>query len=314
MLKSDLHRHLGGSISPNLVHELFIRQGMGDIDLEEIQKSMQFQPSESFGFLAFLRKFNILNEIRWDEHAICRSVEQVYWDILKEKIDYAEVHFTIGKYVQSGWDPKDVILLLRKEFNKYMAKWGNKINLVFCLKYESPRSEQEQFASIIEDKDAADCVVGLNLVGDERYFDASFYEPIFDRWKEAGKGLIAHVGESQTVENIRSSIEILKVDRIAHGIKIVEDESIIELAKENDICFDIAPSSNLVTGLVDDLKKHPARKMYAEGLKITVGTDDPIQCHTDLDSEYRKFISMGFTSEQILQTMQNSVDYSFDSG
>ena len=275
---------------------------------------MQFSPSESHDFHNFLKKFDILNRIEWTEDKIVSSVSQIVSDIKAESIEKAEIRFTIGKYMNSiRWSRKQAILFLSDMFKREAERHEIEINLILCLKYESGREEQRRITSLISDHDVADAVTGLDLVGDEAYFDVDFYAPIFREWASGGKRLIAHVGESQGIENIKKAIIDLKVDRIAHGIKIVDDTDTIKLARDHKICFEIALTSNILTGVVGpNLREHPVKQMLQEGLIITIGTDDPIICNTTLDEEYKKLqIALELSEEDVSQIKRNSFLHSF---
>jgi adenosine deaminase len=275
---------------------------------------MLFGAKEEYDFQTFLGKFEILNEIKWDEKSICKTIEQIVWDIASEKIDYSEIHFTVGKYLSHlNWTPSEAIKFLYEAFERESKKWDIKIGLVLSLKYESDRSEQTRIASVISDPKVADLMVGLDLVGDEQFFNYKFYEPIFKEWKEAGKGLALHVGESQAAKNVRNAIDHLDVDRIVHGIRVpTEDPDLLEVCREYDICFDIAPTSNIMTGCISDIYAHPIKDIIESGCSVTIGTDDPIIYQTTLDKEYSILSEIGIPEDDILDTMSNSIKYSFD--
>ena len=311
-MKIDLHRHLGGSCSVELVHQLLLEQGE-DISLDEVASRMQFMPGEEPGFHKFLRKFDILNRIKWTEDSIAKSVEQVVSDIKAEQIDLAEIRFTVDKYVDSidRWDHGIAVEFLGKEFEKQAKERNIKINLILCMKYEADREKQRLVAAIIEEYGVEEFVHGIDLVGDEAFLDVDFYRPIFRQWKMNGKGLIAHVGESQTAENIRLAIEELQVDRIAHGIKVIDSPDTMKLAVDNGVCFEIALTSNLLTGVVSDIRKHPVKEMLDKGCIITIGTDDPVVCNTTLDKEYELLqTTFGLSKETIFEIKKNSFNCS----
>lgn len=309
-MKVDLHRHLGGSISPDLVYDLLWLQGE-HVSIHDVRTSMQFMNEEP-DFHGFLRKFDILNRIKWTEESIARSVKQVVSDIRREYIDLAEIRFTVDKYVDSidRWNHAIAIRFLADRFKEQAIETGIRINLILCLKYEANREKQRQVARTLDE--IAHVVHGIDLVGDEAFFDVEFYRPIFREWKAAGKGLVAHVGESQPAENVKLAIEELQVDRVAHGIKIVESPDILRLAVDSGICFEIAITSNLLTAVVDDLENHPVGQMMEAGCKIAIGTDDPVVCNTTLDREYSLLQSAFQLSKgQLFQIQKNSFDSSF---
>ena len=312
-MKIDLHRHFGGSTAPELIHKFLGKQG-DTRSIEEVQSSMLFVKGESSSFTKFLCKFDILNEIKWNERFIEETIQQIVWDLVSEEIEYSEIHFSVNKYLDHlSWTPEEAILFIHNAFETYSSIWDISVGLVLSLKYESDRENQKKIVSVIDNPEVAGSIVGIDLVGNENFYNAEFYAPIFKQWKSAGKGLLAHVGESQSAENVRTAIEKLNVDRIAHGIKAADCPDILDLANDRGIFFDIALSSNLLTGVVDkDLTKHPVGKMLEHGCKITIGTDDPVTCSTTLNREYdllRK--SFNLSEEQVISIMDNSVEGSF---
>lgn len=311
-MRIDLHRHLGGSIKPHTIHGILRKQG-NSITLKEVTQNMNFQPEEKFSFQKFLSKFQICEAITWDAWAIKEVIQQVCYDIARERIDYCELKFTIDKYLRyTKWTGEELISYIHHLIEQECDKWDIHIALVLCLKYESKKETQRKIASLIENPTVNSAIIGIDLVGDEKHFSADFYEPLIMAWKSAGKGVEAHVGESQNAENVRAAIERLGVNRIAHGIKAANHPDILKIAKERDICFDTALTSNLYTGIVPSYQEHPVKKLIEADCKITLGTDDPAILKTNLDIEYAILQeTFKLEEEQLLDIMQNSYDYAF---
>ena len=311
-MKIDLHRHMGGSIHPEFVTTLLQDQGR-DVSLEDVTRQMKFSVNEPPGFNRFLRKFDILSEIQWTEDRVDNSIHQIVWNLAGENLNYAEIHFSVNKYLKDlNWSAEEAISFIHSVFKRECGKWDIDFGLVLSLKYESDRTQQRQFASIISNPKVVDLVSGINIVGDEAYFNTEFYAPIFREWKSANKGLVAHVGESQSAENVRSAIVNLGVNRVAHGIRAAEHPDIMDLANERGVCFDIALTSNLLTGVVPSLDQHPVLKMLEYGCDITIGTDDPVICSTTLDAEYTILCeNFSISNDQLMGIMGNSMKYSF---
>ena len=146
---------------------------------------------------------------------------------------------------------------------------------------------------MIDNPDVADRLIGLDLVGDEEQFDYKFYQPIFKEWKKAGKMLRAHVAESQCAENGLHAIRHLGVTNIAHGIKMIESSEMMEAALDHDITFDLGLTSNYLTGVWTNPDYHPIIALIKAGQKVTLGTDDPVQCQTTLDEEFALAAHLG---------------------
>jgi hypothetical protein len=96
----------------------------------------------------------------------------------------------------------------------------------------------------------------------------------------------AHAGEWSGAENIRYAIEQLGAVRIGHGVRILDDPSLVALARERAITFEICPTSNLCSGVVSSLDQHPLRQMHQLGLRVTLNTDDPLLCNCTLSDEF----------------------------
>ena len=310
----ELHRHVGGSISASTVWGILQLQKKHNHykSLEHVTQRLTFCGDDEYDFQVFLHKFDILDTIVWDAQAISLAFEQICRDIYLEGIKYCELKLTINKYVQhTNWTDEAVIEFIYDKVREEKKKYGIEITLVLCLKYESDRHRQREIANLVNNPNIADMLVGIDLVGNEEFLDVDFYEPIFNDWRKAGKGLQAHVGESQGVENVRYAIERLGVQRLAHGIRILEDESLISIVKERDICFDIALTSNLYTGVVTDIKSHPVLKLLDKGCVVTIGTDDPTVLNTTLEREYGLLSNIGVDSKTIQNIKENSVKYAF---
>lgn len=315
----DLHRHLGGCVTPKTVWKLIQHNKQYKLasTLDDVKKMMTFQEDEEYGFYQFLNKFDILNAIKWDEDSINLMISDVVGDLKKENLDYAEIHFSIDKYMSHlSWDEVDVCLFIIDRFRHWCNSYIMPVGLVLSLKYGSPRAEQLRVQKVIDSWQVAEHLVGLDVVGDESHFAIDFYEPIFRHWRLSGKGLTIHAGESveptRGVENVRNAITKLKVDRIAHGIHCTLDNDTIKLAKDYDVSFDIAFTSNLKTKIVSSIETHPAIEMYNNGCRINIGTDDPAILNTNILNEYKiahKWL-IGNGNDQDLHKLKGNSIYS----
>lgn len=295
----DTHRHLGGCIPPWWIWQTISVKGwtyLGE-SLAEVNASMTFAQDETNDFHRFLDKFKILDHIKWDENLIDSSIEAVCKDIQQEELDYCWLDFSINKYMESmNWHKKQAIQFIHERFNAYLP---GKVGLILSLKYESTHASQRQYAKLIEDPDIVDLLFGIDLVGDESYFNYQFYGPIFNEWNQAGKMTRTHASESQDYQNCYNAIRDLKVKNVAHGINIHTNHEIMSYAKDMDVSFDLGITSNYLTGVWQNKLYHPINSMLNFGLKVTIGTDDPVQCNTNLHNEYQVVRKLGVTEDQI---------------
>lgn len=302
MLKIDTHRHLGGCVPVSFVWDAVNKLGLKHLaeSEEDVRCQMTFCEGEKRTFHRFLDKFRILDEIVWTEELIDGSVKAICDGLAHEGIDYTWMDFSINKYMKVGWHKTEAIQFIYDSFQRHRP---GKVGLILSLKYESMRASQRQYAKLIEHEIAANCLIGIDLVGDEEHFDADFYAPLFADWNAARKITRAHAGESQAKENIGEAIRKLGVTNVAHGFKVIDDEDLIAMARERRITFDLAITSNDITGVWPLSRTHPGVLMLGHDLRCTLGSDDPVQCTTTLDDEFRTARAVGF-SELELQRMR----------
>jgi len=305
-MKYDTHRHLGGSIPIDWIWRVIRDLGLKHLaeDRSDVVTAMTFAPNEHRDFYRFLSKFTILDHMPWTEGLIASSIKSVCDELEQEKIDYCWLDFSINKYMDAlKWHKHEAIKFVHECFETYRP---GGVGLVLSLKYESTKASQRQYADLINNPDIADRLIGLDLVGDEEQFDYKFYQPIFKEWKNAGKMLRAHVAESQSAENGLHAIQHLGVTNIAHGIKMIESE-MMEIALDHDITFDLGLTSNYLTGVWTNPDYHPIIALIDTGQKVTLGTDDPIQCSITLDDEFilARYLGVGDDDITIMKKIAN---------
>jgi adenosine deaminase len=130
-------------------------------------------------------------------------------------------------------------------------------------------------------------LVGLDLAGNEAEFSALPFEGIFKEARQSGLHITIHAGEWSGAANVREAIESLGAERIGHGVRVLEDESVTALAAERKTTFEVCITSNYQSGVVPGLGKHPLVSMLNHGLNVTINTDDPSVSRITLSHEYQ---------------------------
>jgi adenosine deaminase len=133
---------------------------------------------------------------------------------------------------------------------------------------------------------AGDWIVGLGIGGDENMGLPADFAYAFDMAREAGLRLTAHAGEFGGPESVRDAVNDLKVERIGHGVRAIEDAGLVEELAARGIVLEVCPGSNIALGLYSDWASHPIARLRAAGVKVTISTDDPPFFHTTMNNEY----------------------------
>jgi aminodeoxyfutalosine deaminase len=136
-------------------------------------------------------------------------------------------------------------------------------------------------------------VVAVGLGGLEAEYPPEQYAAVFERARAEGLGSVPHAGEVAGPASIRGAIDALGADRIRHGIRAVDDPSLVEELQERGIVLDVCPISNVRTGAVESLEDHPLSQLVEAGVRCSVSTDDPAMFDTDLTREYEAAAALG---------------------
>jgi adenosine deaminase len=154
-------------------------------------------------------------------------------------------------------------------------------------------------------------VIGIGLGGEER-FGPEPYAPIFAQAREAGLHSIPHAGETHGPSSIRAAMHDLGAERIGHGIRVLEDPSLVEEIRERGIGLDVCPTSNVMTRSAASLEAHPLPAMLDAGLLCTLASDDPSMFHAPLADEYARVReTFGFNDARIAELSRGGVRASF---
>jgi adenosine deaminase len=131
-----------------------------------------------------------------------------------------------------------------------------------------------------------DGLVGLDLAGNEAEFKSEPFYGIFKEAKQSGLHVTIHAGEWGPAANVKEAIEEIGAERIGHGVRVLEDNDIVALARERGTAFEVCITSNYQSGVVNSLETHPLVKMLEAGLNVTINTDDPSISRITLSHEY----------------------------
>lgn len=151
-----------------------------------------------------------------------------------------------------------------------------------------------------------DDLAGVDLHGFEQMPTESGTAAVWARLRAAGKVTKCHAGEFDGPARVREAIVELGVDRIQHGVRAIEDASVVRLAVERDVTFDVCPLSNVGLRVVPSMTEHPIRRLMEAGVRCTVSTDDPLCFANSITEEYTVLAAeLGFTRAELGRVAKN---------
>lgn len=287
--KVELHRHLEGSLRLRTMLEIARTQGITvPINTGSLSNLVQVQKSEPSTYQNFLSKFSTLRLFYRSPEVIARVTREAVEDAAKDNIRYLELRFTPAALSRGErFQLSDVIDWVCESTQQAAHEFGLRVGLIVSIN----RHESVKLAEQVANLAAARCgngLVGLDLAGNEAEFPAEPFAGIFRAAQQSGLKLTIHAGEWGGAANVRDAFEIFNADRIGHGVRVVDDPSIMALARERGAAFEVCVTSNYQTGVTPVSSIHPLMKMLQEGINATICSDDPSISQITLTDEYHR--------------------------
>ncbi|NDJ61306.1 MAG: adenosine deaminase [Chloroflexi bacterium] len=294
MPKIDLHRHLEGSLRLETLLSIALEHNitLPRFDVEGLRPFVQVMPGEPRSWRRFLGKFQTLRMFYRSEAIIKRVTSEVVADAAADNVKYMELRFTpqaLNNLMQC--DHAQVVAWVCEAAKATAHANGIRVRLILSMnRHESVEVGQKVLHAALHNH-CDDGVVGIDLAGQEDGYPVHPFRALFEEAKAAGIGVTIHAGEWAGAESVRAAIEVLAADRIGHGIRIVEDPDLVALIAEREIALEVCPTSNVDSGAVARLSEHPLPKLYAQNVKTTINTDDPLVSNITLSEELINIIT-----------------------
>ncbi|HMS01130.1 MAG TPA: adenosine deaminase [Anaerolineales bacterium] len=285
--KVELHRHLEGSLRLDTMLDIATQHGITiPADVLRLSTLVQIQEEDKLTFQNFLSKFNTLRLFYRSPDVIHRITREAIEDAAKDNVKYMELRFTPVALSRAERFPlHDVIDWVISSAKEASEKHGVIVRLIASVNRHESAELAEQVAWLAADH-VKDGLVALDLAGNEADFPSQPFYGIFKEAKQAGLHVTIHAGEWGPAYNVREAIEEIGAERIGHGVRVMEDESIVKLARERQTAFEVCITSNYQSGIFESLETHPLTQMLDAGLNVTINTDDPSISRITLSHEY----------------------------
>jgi adenosine deaminase len=291
--KVEIHLHLEGAIPHEALWELVRKYG-GDrtVPSFEVLKSR----FEYWSFAHFIEIWDWKNRFLREYDDFTFVTEAVARDLARQKVLYVEAFFSPSDFARHGLKTQRLAEAIRAGLSRVPDVH---VALVADLVRNSgPERAAITLSEVNEVRHQG--VIGIGIGGSEQDFPPKIFEKVFEQARRLGFRTSAHAGEAAGAESVREAVRSLRVDRIGHGTRAQEDDSLLDLLADRQIPLEMCPLSNLRTGVVPTMARHPIRKYFDRGLVVTVNTDDPKMFGNSLAQEYRCLeAELGFSREEI---------------
>jgi len=268
--KAELHLHLEGSFEPELMFAIAKRNRI-EIpyqSAEDVRAAYRFSNLQDFLDIYYAGASVLLAE--QDFYDLTRAYLK---RVAADNVRHVEVFFDPQTHTDRGVAFATVIDGITKALKDGEKEFGITSKLI--LSFLRHLSEEEAFKTFKQAGPYLDRFVGVGLDSSEKGHPPSKFARVFAAAREAGLKLVAHAGEEGPPDYVWEALDILKVDRIDHGNRSLEDPLLVERLVKEGMTLTVCPLSNLKLCVVKDLKQHPLKKMLDLGLNATINSDDP---------------------------------------
>ncbi len=285
--KVELHRHLEGSLRLETLREVAREHGLTVPKTARFRSLVQMQAGDPLTFSNFLSKFQTLRQFYRSPEIISRMAREAVEDAAQDGVQYLELRFTpVALSRMQGYSLAEVMDWVIESVAVASQETGLLTRLIASVNRNESVEQAEEVVELAIQRMARG-IVGIDMAGNEAQFPGLEFRSTLERAQKAGLHLTIHAGEWGPAENVRLAIEELKAERIGHGVRVMEDSQVVDLARKKGIVFEVCITSNYQSGVVPELEKHPLPAMIASGLRVTLNSDDPGISQITLSDEYR---------------------------
>jgi aminodeoxyfutalosine deaminase len=237
-------------------------------------------------------------------------------DLARQGVRYVEAMVTAMGAARRGLTPATLLDAMNRGRSRARAELGIEVRWIVDVNRSLPDSERAYWADqaldfAIGGREAG--VVAFGLSGPEAGSPPEPFAPWFERARAAGLHSVPHAGELAGPESIWGAVGALHAERIAHGVRAVEDPDLVAHLAERRIVLDVCPTSNVCLGVVPSLAEHPLRRLHESGVPITVNSDCPPMFGTTLTDEVALLRGrLGLDAAAAAEIVANGLRYGFD--
>ena len=307
MPKAELHIHIEGSLEPELIFALARRNGVTIpyVDVEALRSAYAFSNLQSF------------LDIYYAGASVLRT-SQDFYDMAQayflkaaaDNVVHTELFFDPQTHTARGVSMETVIDGLHLACVDAQKDVGVSASLIMC--FLRHLSEEEAFETLEQALPFRDKIIGIGLDSGEVGNPPEKFARVFARCRELGFHLVAHAGEEGPPAYVWTALDVLKVERIDHGVQSSKDAALMQRLAKDRIALTVCPLSNLKLCVFPDLASHNLRHLLDAGLAATVNSDDPAYFGGYMNDNFlQTFAATGLSAQHAYTLGKNSFEASF---
>jgi len=305
--KAELHLHIEGSLEPELMFELAERNSIalpfGSV--EEVRAAYRFSNLQSF------------LDIYYQGAAVLRSAED-FRDLTRaycerahaDGVVHAEIFFDPQTHTARGIPFETVLSGIEAGLSEARDHLGMTSRLILC--FLRHLSEEDAFSTLAEAEAHRHRIHGAGLDSSELGHPPSKFARVFARCRQLGWHVVAHAGEEGPAAYIEEALDVLRAERIDHGVRCLEDPALVARLSTLQIPLTVCPLSNVKLRVFDGIERHNLGRLLDSGICATVNSDDPAYFGGYIGANYAAVAdALGFDACRLAVLARNSFRASF---
>ncbi|WP_252178936.1 adenosine deaminase [Endozoicomonas sp. 4G] len=305
--KAELHLHIEGTLEPELMFSLAERNAISlpYQSVEEVRAAYQFSSLQSFLDIYYagakvLQTEQDFYDLTWAYLERCQ----------KDNVVHTEIFFDPQTHTDRGISFGTVFEGIDAALQDGKKQLGISSHIIMCfLRHLSAEDAMNTFAM---SKPWHHRMIGVGLDSSEQGNPPRKFTEVFEKARQAGLKAVAHAGEEGPAEYIWEALKELKVLRVDHGVRCLDDDRLVQYLVENRIPLTVCPLSNVKLCVFDSLSDHNLKQMLDRGLCVTVNSDDPSYFGGYINDNFRATqTALGLDNQAVYQLLRNSFNASF---
>ena len=305
--KAELHVHIEGTFEPELMFAIAQRNQIQIPyqSVEEVKQAYNFHNLQSFLDIYYAGANVLVHEqdfynLAWAYFEKCAE----------DKVVHTEMFFDPQTHTERGVEFATVIAGLKRACQDAQQKLGISSQLIMC--FLRHLSEEKAFETLEQALPFKDEIIAVGLDSSEVGHPPAKFERVFAKAREAGFLIVAHAGEEGPPEYVWEALDLLKVNRIDHGVRSEEDKQLMARLIAEKMPLTVCPLSNLKLCVVNDMKEHNIRRLLQQGVHVTVNSDDPSYFGGYMNDNFIAIQqALDLSNEELKQLAINSFEASF---
>jgi adenosine deaminase len=305
--KVELHLHIEGTLEPEMVFQLAAKHGvrLPYPSVEALRAAYSFTDLQSFLDIYYAGCDVLRDES--DFHAMTMAyLRRVHAD----RVVHAEIFFDPQTHTARGVPMEVIVGGIRRALDDGRRELGISSELILCfLRHLSEEDALATWEAAVPFKAE---LAGVGLDSGERGNPPTKFARVYEKARAAGLRAVAHAGEEGPPAYIYEALDVLKVERIDHGVRCVEDEALVSRLAREQVPLTVCPLSNVKLCVFPEMAQHNLGALLARGLRVTINSDDPAYFGGYMVDNYRAVASaLPIGAPELLRLAENAVTASW---